>query len=604
MAFVVLAMAGRVQVALACGPDVASAARHIRAVNAETGTTSWFVPVPDQASIDGYAGEVSYTAGDDVRLFVDSGGAPFSFAVYRLGYYAGNGGQLVYQQSVSFNPAQPRPTISDDHAAGAKLLRTGWHVSSQFTVPAGWASGFYLVKLTNDATGGSSYANFVVRASVPAPVVVVFPTNTWEAYNLWHRLSLYRDLRLPMPQARNQALVAHMVSFHRPYDREYGAADFFRLSWPLVSYLEMRGYPVSYATDQDVRLGDVAGAATRLVIVAGHSEYQSGPEIDRYRRWRNDGIDLALLGGNDVVWHARFNRTEHTMTVWRLRRLDPRKDGREPTVRWESLGMPQNGLTGEQQAWGRPSSRQRAFATSSWPWRGAGVSPGLPFGDPQGHEYDGMTVNRVTPRRELILARTRLEHPSPTGSAQEMTLTSHRGRGWVFSSGQAGFAWFLDHPSITPAGWIGRSYPSTSHVSGAVRRLVGNLIERATGYPNPEPATTSPPRVTPPMKLLAPRGREAVYRYPGRDAVLWADASPNTARVTISFDGHRYAVASPARDTWVGRAPRLAGWHIITVTAFAANGRRLASSSARVDMLDPGNPVFDLNINRLDRDWN
>jgi len=582
--------------------------------NEQPGTTEWFVAAPAQAAIAGYAGRLSYLPGQPVTLYVDSGGAPFTYTVYRMGDYAGLGGREMLRGSVLSNAVQPRVTVADDHNGGAKLLTTGWHHSARFTIPVDWESGFYLVKLEDDDTGAASYATFTVRSLTPAPVVVVVPTNTWQAYNTWGRLSLYRDLRASGRTRTDQHTVAHIVSFHRPYDEDGGAGQFFRITRPLVSYLESRGYPVSYATDDDVRADTVIGEQTKLVVLEGHSEYHDHAEISHIQAWRRAGVDIALLGGNDFVWQARFDDRAHTMAVWRYKSLDPLSHGKRATVRWERVGWPQNTLTGTMQAWGTPTYPQRAYATTAWPWRGASVGTGTPLAMPQGNEFDGMVVNNATSTHEIVLSRAPLgaggvggtTQPYPTHAAQEMTLTSTPGKGWVFSAGQNDFTWLLDYPGTTPARWIDAldtRYPTQSRVSQPIRRLVGNLIEKATGYPNPEPALPPAAPATPPLRILAPANHQPVYATPGREGVMWSDAPAQTNRIIIRYDGHRVAVASPHVDVWVGRAPtNMHGWHTITLTARDGAGRVLTRSHVRVQLRPPTDPIF--LANHLARVWN
>ena len=129
---------------------------------------------------------------------------------------------------------------------------TGWRASLSFPVGASWPSGFYLVRLDLDGGAGTSYASFVVRDSKPGPIVVVLSTNTWQAYNTWGGVSLYRDLRLHGDARWSRPGVGHVVTSLRPYVQGYGAGDVFRYDLPLLRWLERNGYPVSYVTDRDV----------------------------------------------------------------------------------------------------------------------------------------------------------------------------------------------------------------------------------------------------------------------------------------------------------------------------------------------------------------
>ena len=209
----------------------------------------WYRARPSQEHIAAYAGAPSYLRGQAVRLFVESHGRPFPYRIFRLGWYHGETGRLVASGRVASNPSQPSPSILDDRSNGAKLLLTGWRESAAFRVGAEWPSGFYLVRLDLDGGAGTSYASFVVRDAQPGPIAVVLSTNTWQAYNTWGGVSLYRDLRERGAARWRREDVAHVVTSLRPYVQGYGAGDVFRYDLPLMQWLERSGYPVSYLTD-------------------------------------------------------------------------------------------------------------------------------------------------------------------------------------------------------------------------------------------------------------------------------------------------------------------------------------------------------------------
>ena len=71
----------------------------IVAENAKTGD-AWWVTTPQNAGdIEGYASQVSAVAGDTVTLFVSTKAAQFHVEAYRMGYYQGIGGRLVWQSA-------------------------------------------------------------------------------------------------------------------------------------------------------------------------------------------------------------------------------------------------------------------------------------------------------------------------------------------------------------------------------------------------------------------------------------------------------------------------------------------------------------------------
>jgi hypothetical protein len=68
--------------------------------------------------------------------------------------------------------------------ASDDLFDCRWQVTQTYTVPTNARSGIY-VALTNDA-GQLYHVTFIVQKSKkqnPAPILLVWPTNTWLAYN-------------------------------------------------------------------------------------------------------------------------------------------------------------------------------------------------------------------------------------------------------------------------------------------------------------------------------------------------------------------------------------------------------------------------------------
>lgn len=565
------------------GAAASDATNPIQVENSRPGTSDWFVATPREDEIEGYFGHVSYTPGQSATLYVDSHGDGFSYTVYRMGYYEGLGGREVAAGSVPGNAPQPEPTVSGDYDFGAKLLTTGWHSSTVIPLGADWVSGYYLVKLQDDVNGGESYANLVLRSRTPAPIVINLSTNTWQAYNRWDGLSLYRDSR--DPTATTEWDLPHRVSFLRPYLDEGGAGKFFLYDRPLVEWAESHGYPVSYSADEDVRLGREAGPKTKLVIFSGHDEYYSMADRQELERLTGAGVSEGFFGGNSWIWQARFDDVDHIMTVWRKKPLDPTGNPRLQTVRWASIGMPQDEVTGTMETWGTQTGPQSAYATSSWPWNGAGLVSGEELGPIEGGERDGITVNPALPRNLIMLSRTPFSGTQNVPADQAMTLWQKTPSAFVFSGGQTGFNWNLDYPGLTPASWIDpASYPTSSQVKPAIERLAGNLIERATGIANPIPAIA--PTATPAsFQILAPESGQHIRAYPNPLSVAWSDPPAGTSKVEVVVDGTRIVGASARGNVLVTNGIRKPGSHSILVVAVDKRGGFLATAGERVDVL-------------------
>ena len=68
----------------------------IQEENVWAGTGLWRLPQAPGRSIEGYASQVSVTAGDELELHVQTDPvAPYRVEVFRLGWYGGAGGRLL-----------------------------------------------------------------------------------------------------------------------------------------------------------------------------------------------------------------------------------------------------------------------------------------------------------------------------------------------------------------------------------------------------------------------------------------------------------------------------------------------------------------------------
>jgi hypothetical protein len=92
---------------------VVPTATWLMAENNRPGTLDWIVNFvqPDHA-LEGFASHVSAASGDDVALFVNTTAKAVRVQAYRMGYYQGLGGRLIYQSDLVGAGPQPAPTVS------------------------------------------------------------------------------------------------------------------------------------------------------------------------------------------------------------------------------------------------------------------------------------------------------------------------------------------------------------------------------------------------------------------------------------------------------------------------------------------------------------
>ena len=73
-------------------------ARWLVLENEKPGTIDWVVTgVQTPHAIEGYASQVSAKTGDEVTVFVNTTATSVSMQAFRMGYYQGLGGRLIYQ---------------------------------------------------------------------------------------------------------------------------------------------------------------------------------------------------------------------------------------------------------------------------------------------------------------------------------------------------------------------------------------------------------------------------------------------------------------------------------------------------------------------------
>ena len=247
--------------------------------NHRPGTGGWRITHAGPAdAVQGWADQVSAAAGDRVRLYVSTTARRFQVKAYRMGWYGGRGGRLVWRSEPLPGRRQPSPV----RTPGTNMIATHWRPSVVIPIGPAWLPGVYLLKLV--AATGQRYVPLTVRDDTGrAALVVQDAVTTWQAYNRWGGRSLY------LGPDGSLATRSRVVSFDRPYAAEQGAGDFLGNELPLVRLVESLGLDVTYWTDVDLHRHPERLLAHRALVSLGHDEYRS----TRMRR----GAEAARRGG-------------------------------------------------------------------------------------------------------------------------------------------------------------------------------------------------------------------------------------------------------------------------------------------------------------------
>ena len=429
--------------------------------------------------------------GGQVQLLVTGAvGVRYRVEVYRLGWYQGVGARLQQcvpsctgDEAVVARPATPAP----DPVTG--FLDAGWPVTDTVTLAGGSVSGLYLAKVVVTAGGATvgeaRNITFVVREALPASAILVqIGVNTDEAYNDWGGKSLYTF-------NSSGGVAAVEVSFDRP-----DSAVNWEMQWdyPLIRFLESRGYDVSYATDVDTAQGIDAPSARQLVVVPGHSEYWSKEIRDALEGAQASGTNMAFMGANTGYWQMRYANNYRAIIEYRSASADPDPTLATKTTLFRSLSPPRpecllegvQDLVGVHDGYAPPPSNrsyQVVAGALGNPWfSGSGLSGSSVLSGLVGYEWD--TANQSgCPQSQILFTWTGLNTYGQSSEADAATFTAPSGAR-VFAAGSFQYSWGLD----------GYGHPTTP-VNPGLQTFTQNMLNDLSSGGAP-PVNPAPPLIS------------------------------------------------------------------------------------------------------------
>ena len=231
--------------------------------------------------------------------------------------------------------------------------------------------------------GRVGYAPFVVRPTVlgaTSRVLVVLPTNTWQAYNFQDvDGNGYGDTWYAGPP--NGA-----VNLSRTYIARGVPPRFYRYDLPFLHWLYWSGKSAEFISDSDFDLianGDELANDYDLIVFEGHEEYVTDARVRRRaalpRPRREPDVPLR----------------EQLLLEGERGRKVLRKIGQ-----WRVAGRPEARLIGVQYRANDDGQKQGVFivqnaAAAPWLWDGTGLTDGSTFGQFVGGY--GIEIDSTTP---------------------------------------------------------------------------------------------------------------------------------------------------------------------------------------------------------------
>ena len=459
--------------------------------NRKPGTTEWHLTQNSRDfEISGYASATSINAGETITFFVSTEAFSYTLAVYRLGWYNGDGGRR-YVGPVTL-PGREQSVPTPDSRSG--LLDLDWTPSFTLTTGSDWVSGAYLIKLTTDEND-QAYIPFTLRNDeYTADIVFQSSVLTWQAYNNFGGKSLYDH--------NSQGGVAYEISFNRPYATDNGAGELLVWEYQMIRFLEREGYDVNYVTNIDTHAAGGQYLDHKAFLSVGHDEYWTWEMRDNVEALRDNGVNLGFFAANSAYWQVRMEPSpvtgDENRTIVAYRNEadrdpvfiddDPTNDYLTTTLfRDPPVNRPEETLLGVQYGL-FPVINESMIITNSthWIYDGTGLQNGDLLTGVLGYEADGFYGNQ--PDNIVILGATPLEHPTnpDRNMTSYMTVYTSSAASLVFATGTIQWSYGLDN-------YVKSFRPERDYESEAVQQITRNLLNRFVRQNEVQPVPTETP---------------------------------------------------------------------------------------------------------------
>ncbi len=410
------------------------------------GTTAWNITGPQTPTgIMGYANHVQATDGQTVTLYVSTQASSFHVDAFRMGYYQGKGGRLVWKSSETTGNVQPSCPL----ATGINMIQCNWSPSLSFTITSSWPQGQYLLKLIGSG-GQQSYVPLTIwNPDSHAAYVIMEGVITQQVFNPFGGYDLYQGATPCAPNHYPCSSRSRVVSFDRPYAYGNGAASYLSLVYPLTRFAEQHGLDVTYWTD--LTLAEHGNLLTnhKVLISTGHDE-----EWDLQMRQATveaaaKGVNLIFFGASPILRKVRLQPSPIGQDMQVVNYRNPTKD---PLYGVDNARVTQNW-------WGQPPANLPASTlvgaryigynnyanfplvvsdASSWFFTGTGLANGAKVPGVLGTDFQAYDPTRANnPPGVQILAHSPVTvelHPNRkyADTTYYTMPTSHAG---VFQSG-------------------------------------------------------------------------------------------------------------------------------------------------------------------------
>jgi hypothetical protein len=263
----------------------------------------------DLGNLAGFADRYSYRPGEKIRVYVHTTAAAKG-TLYRYGKTLVDTGR----------PLTISETLQSDHYD--QVSGFDWELTAVIETES-LKPGFYGLHLEQHGAPSASFIiPFIIKPKVRSGISVVLSTNTWDAYNSFGGISNYENQQFSwlnrrlikvhsemagrgnfhqvnLPRRRPNSLISEDLIGHTDPSANYHS-HFARNEWSIIAFLEQNNYEYGVFSDTDLESGE-ALIDSRLLILAGHSEYWTAEMFNEFDRFVGSGGTVLLASGKPMA---------------------------------------------------------------------------------------------------------------------------------------------------------------------------------------------------------------------------------------------------------------------------------------------------------------
>ena len=234
--------------------------------------------------IDGYVNKSCYYNGEDIEIYLNYSRAILNYNID------------IYDLNLNIVDTIQNINVLENNISNINPWEdgAGYSITTKLNIK-NYISGVYLI---------DKKISFIVKEKKISDFIVVYPSYTVEIYNIFGGKNGYYGLE-------NQNKVwekrGKILSFNRPKKIcSSGGTDICKDSYGIFKWLINSKYNYNIISDNEIE--NIDNNETKIIIIAGHSEYWTKTMRTRIEYLNSIGIHIVYLSGNTMWWNVQINK--------------------------------------------------------------------------------------------------------------------------------------------------------------------------------------------------------------------------------------------------------------------------------------------------------